>query len=143
MPINWRRTFAGLQIGPSRLNTVRNPRSRRTGATFFIAGWYDGAKRNAKPGDLRLRAAAAASRSIGTPSVSRTSAAPVRDDIARLPCLATGTPHAATTNAVAVETLSVPALSPPVPHTSMALGGALTVVIALRIARAAPAISGT
>jgi hypothetical protein len=42
------------------------------------------------------------------PRASSTSAAPVRDDIARLPCLATGTPQAAITNETAVEILSVP-----------------------------------
>ena len=51
-----------------------------------------------------------------TPSASSTSAVPVREDMLRLPCLATGTPQAATTNAAAVETLSVPWPSPPVPH---------------------------
>ena len=80
---------------------------------------------------------------IGTPRYSSTSAAPVRDDIARLPCLATGTPQATTTKAAAVETFSVPAPSPPVPQTSIAPAGASTVVMAWRMARAAPVISAT
>ena len=46
------------------------------------------------------------------------------EDMERLPCLATGTPHAATTKETAVEILSVPSPSPPVPHRSIALGGA-------------------
>ena len=38
----------------------------------------------------------------------------------RLPCLATGTPAAATTKAAVVETLKVPEPSPPVPQVSTA-----------------------
>ena len=37
-------------------------------------------------------------------------------DTARLPCLATGTPQAATTNAAAVEICRCRGASPPVPH---------------------------
>jgi hypothetical protein len=40
-----------------------------------------------------------------TPSAASTSAAPEREDAARLPCLATGTPQAATISAAAVEML--------------------------------------
>ena len=50
----------------------------------------------------------AGSRSIFTPSASSMSAAPLLDDMERLPCLATGTPAAATTKDTAVEILSVP-----------------------------------
>ena len=46
-------------------------------------------------------------------------AAPALLLAARLPCLATGTPQAATTRLTAVETLSVWCPSPPVPQTSM------------------------
>ncbi len=53
-----------------------------------------------------------------TPSDSSTSAEPVRLETARLPCLATATPHEATTIATVVEMLIVPALSPPVPQVS-------------------------
>ena len=73
----------------------------------------------------RQRSACAGARSTRTPSCSSTSAAPLFDDMLRLPCLATGTPQAATTKATAVETFSVPSPSPPVPQTSMAPGGAL------------------
>ena len=38
---------AGFVSGPSRLNTVRIPSSRRTGAACFMAGWWRGA--NMKP----------------------------------------------------------------------------------------------
>ena len=58
-----------------------------------------------------------------TPSAVRMSAEPAFDDSARLPCLATGTPQAATTSAAAVETLKVPDASPPVPQVSIASAG--------------------
>ena len=53
-----------------------------------------------------------------TPSASNRSALPQRLETDRLPCLATRTPHAATTSAATVETLNVWARSPPVPHVS-------------------------
>src|SRR3954469_12188281 len=81
--------------------------------------------------------------SILTPSADNTSAAPERDDNARLPCLATGTPQPATMNAAQVETLTEPEPSPPVPTTSMASAGALTRSILARIADTAPVISST
>src|SRR5215469_4428883 len=88
-----------------------------------------------------------ASRSSGTstltPSAASTSAPPVRDDSARLPCFATGTSQPATTKVTAVEMLRVPAASPPVPQTSIASSGAATAVIRARMARTAPVISGT
>ena len=81
--------------------------------------------------------------SILTPSEESTSAAPERDDSARLPCLATGTPAPATMNEAQVETLTEPEPSPPVPTTSTALAGALTRSILARIADTAPVISST
>ena len=53
------------------------------------------------------------------PNASNTSAEPTRLDAERLPCLATGMPAAAATNATAVEILNVPAPSPPVPQVSI------------------------
>ena len=53
-----------------------------------------------------------------TPSASNRSALPQRLETERLPCLATRTPHAASTSAATVETLNVCARSPPVPHVS-------------------------
>ena len=73
----------------------------------------------------------------------RASAAPDFDDRLRLPCLATGTPAPATTNAVAVEMFSVPLPSPPVPTMSIASCGAVMRFIRARMARAAAAISST
>src|SRR5471030_879289 len=81
--------------------------------------------------------------SILTPSEDSTSAAPARDDSARLPCLATGTPAPATMNAAQVETLTEPEPSPPVPTTSTASAGARTRSILARIAETAPVISST
>jgi len=37
-PTTWRLTPAGLEMGPSRLNTVRMPSSPRIGAQCFMAG---------------------------------------------------------------------------------------------------------
>src|SRR3979490_943122 len=81
--------------------------------------------------------------SILTPSEDNTSAAPEREDSARLPCLATGTPEPATMNAAQVETLTEPEPSPPVPTTSTASIGALTRSILARMAVTAPVISST
>src|SRR4051812_40739221 len=82
-------------------------------------------------------------RSILTPSAAKTSAAPERDDSARLPCLATGTPTPATMKAAQVDTLTEPEPSPPVPTTSTASAGASTRSILARIAVTAPVISST
>lgn len=53
-----------------------------------------------------------------TPSASRVSAPPESDDAARLPCLTTGIPAAATTIAAIVDKFTVLTPSPPVPTTS-------------------------
>ncbi|BBX08532.1 hypothetical protein MAIC_33350 [Mycolicibacterium aichiense] len=53
-----------------------------------------------------------------TPSASSMSAPPLFDDAARLPCLTTGTPAAATTIAAIVDRFTVLARSPPVPTMS-------------------------
>src|SRR6185312_470103 len=82
-------------------------------------------------------------RSSLTPSEASTSAAPEREDNARLPCLATGTPAPATMKEAQVETLTEPEPSPPVPTTSTASAGALTRSILARIAETAPVISST
>ncbi|MGX1387861.1 hypothetical protein AB7M66_008992 [Bradyrhizobium japonicum] len=82
-------------------------------------------------------------RSIFTPSDASTSAAPERDDSARLPCLATGRPVPETMKDAQVETLTEPEPSPPVPTMSTASAGASTVSILERIAETAPVISST
>src|SRR5215471_19485970 len=95
------------------------------------------------PASLTQRPTCSGLMSILTPREDKTSAAPERDDSARLPCLATGTPAPATMNAAQVETLTEPEPSPPVPTMSMASRGALTRSILARIADTAPVISST
>ena len=93
------------------------------------------------PRSARLRSALSKATARSRPSASSVSAAPALLEAARLPCLATGTPQAATTMATAVETLRLWLPSPPVPQTSIAPGGAVTGFIRIRIASAAAAIS--
>src|ERR1700719_510053 len=81
--------------------------------------------------------------SILTPSEDTPSAAPERDESARLQALAPGPPAPATMNEAQVDTLTEPEPSPPVPTTSTALAGALTRSILARIAETAPVISST
>ena len=95
------------------------------------------------PASLMQRLTPSGVNSMLTPSAPSTSAAPERDDSARLPCLATGTPAPATMKAAQVEMLNEPEASPPVPTTSMASAGALTRSIFSRIAVTAPVISST
>ena len=59
-----------------------------------------------------------ASRSMGTPRASSTSAAPQSEVTARLPCLATLAPAAAATSAAPQEILKVCGPPPPVPTQS-------------------------
>ena len=116
------------------------------------------------PTSSRHCAIKAGESSMLTPNASITSAAPhlVVMPCAptfgvelRLPCLATRTPAPATTNAVTVEMLNVPAASPPVPQvstrasrpvplaSSTELLRTLIGVAAARIASAKPTISST
>jgi hypothetical protein len=95
------------------------------------------------PASLTQRPTCSGLMSILTPSADNTSAAPERDDSARLPCLATGTPAPATMKEAQVETLTEPEPSPPVPTTSTASAGAVTRSILARIADTAPVISST
>src|SRR6202000_2958249 len=95
------------------------------------------------PASLTQRPTCSGLRSILTPSEANTSAAPERDDSARLPCLATGTPVPATMKDAQVETLTEPEPSPPVPTMSTASSGAVTRSILPRIAETAPVISST
>ena len=109
---------AGFVSGPSRLNAVRIPISRRVGRRVLHRRME---RRREEERDVRVvqrplhdRGGAA----TFTPSCSNTSALPQRLDTDRLPCFATFTPHAATTIAAADEMLNVPDRSPPVPHVS-------------------------
>ena len=96
-PISWRRTRPGLAIGPSRLNTVGMPISRRDGAAKRNAGWKRGAKQKPMPASSTQRRTPSGDSSRTTPSASSTSAVPHSDDAPRAPCLHTGTPAPATT----------------------------------------------
>ncbi len=96
------------------------------------------------PSSARQRWRIGASASIAIPSSTRTSALPELPDAERLPCLATGTPQAATTIAVAVDTLTVAAPSPPVPQVSRSPAGGVSRpqgAIRARTASTAPASS--
>ena len=109
---------AGLVSGPRMLKIVRTPSSRRTGATFFIAGWWLGANMKPMPVSWMHCATACGESVIGTPSASSTSALPDLLETLRPPCLLTRAPAAAATNIVQVEMLKVCEPSPPVPTMS-------------------------
>src|SRR5512137_1155683 len=80
--------------------------------------------------------------SMLTPIVSSTSALPQLLETARLPCLATVRPAAATTKAAVVEMLKVLRPSPPVPQVSTMTGERASIRVALRrMTRAAPVTS--
>ena len=132
---------AGLVRGPKILNTVRMPSSLRMGPTYFMEVWYFWAKKKQMPIFFRSSTHFSGDKSKFTPSASRQSAVPQREEAARLPCLATFTPEAAMTRAEVVEMLKLWALSPPVPtisSTSMSWG---TFRAWSRMAAAQPAIS--
>ena len=63
---------------------------------------------NPMPASAMQRAIASGASSIRTPRADSTSAAPERDESARLPCFATGTPAPATMKAAHVEILKEP-----------------------------------
>ncbi|MNP45387.1 hypothetical protein D3C76_1393090 [compost metagenome] len=77
------------------------------------------------------------------PAASSRSALPLLPETARLPCLATVQPAAATTKAEAVDTLKILAPSPPVPTTSTTPSRVLssTLSASSRITDTAPTIS--
>ena len=114
----------GFSSGPRKLKIVLWPRSAqslRAGMMCRKAGWYFGAKKKAKPCSRRDRAASSGPRSNASPSASITSALPVGEVLARLPCLATRTPAAAAMIATVVEMLKVLRRSP---HHVQDFGGA-------------------
>src|SRR5215467_14375257 len=119
------------------------PSSLLTFATWRMAAWWAGANMKPRPQASMQRAMVSGAHSILTPSAVSTSAEPERDEIERLPCLATGTPAPATTKAAQVEMLYVPLASPPVPQVSIDPSGARTGMARALSARAAPAISST
>ena len=91
-PITWRRTRPGLAIGPSRLNTVGMPISRRDGAAKRKAGWNRGAKQNPMPASSTQRRTPVRGQfdghtelleHVGRPALRRCAAGPVLADRAR------------------------------------------------------------
>ena len=106
-----------------------------------MAPWCAGANRKQMPASSRALSWRSGPASMATPSSDRTSAAPERDESARLPCLATFRPPPAATNPTAVEMLSVCWPSPPVPQTSIVGKGGSIWTAARRIARAHAVIS--
>ena len=96
----------GLESGPKILNTVRMPSCFLTGPTYFMAGLKCGANINPIPTVSTHFSTTAGSAEIFTPSASNTSPAPLLEEMERLPCFATGSPAAATTNADVVEILN-------------------------------------
>ena len=132
---------AGFVNGPSMLNTVRIPISRRTGPAWRMAGWKAWANMKPMPLSLMHRSTPSGESSILTPSSSSTSALPQVPEAARLPCLATLSPAPAATNAAAVEMLNVFSPSPPVPTESTNIPSTLTRRENSRMTVAMPAIS--
>ena len=80
---------AGLVRGPSRLNTVRTPISRRGPMACFMAAWNFGANRKPTPISFTHRATCSGVSSSETPAASSTSALPDLLETERLPCFAT------------------------------------------------------
>ena len=86
-PIRMLGAPAGLVSGPRMLKIVRTPSSLRTGATFFIAGWWLGANMKPMPvSAMHFAMSAGSSGRLITPSASSTSALPDFDETLRLPC---------------------------------------------------------
>ena len=121
-PTICRFTPAGLESGPSKLKIVRVASSTRADVLHRRM-----MRRREHEADAGLGHAAAdlIGREVDLDAEeASTSAAPEREDSARLPCLATGTPAPATMKDAQVETLTEPEPSPPVPTTSTASAGA-------------------
>src|SRR5436190_8654398 len=129
---------AGFDSGPRKLNTVGIPISFRGPPACAIAAWNTGANMNPMPASRRHLDTPSESSATFTPSASKRSADPHRDDAARLPCLATTAPAPAATIAAIVDTLIVPARSPPVPHVSTTGPGTSTPGASSSIAEASP-----
>ena len=121
-----------LVAGPARVRQRAEKIERRGDAELATSrdyvthgGVVAGGETETDPDLFDALATDAGGRAISTPSASRTSADPVREEAARPPCLHTGTPAPATIRAAIVETLIVPARSPPVPQVSTSLPGQL------------------
>ena len=122
-PIAWAWGRAGLASGPSRLNDVAIPSSRRGTAACRRAGWKAAAKQKVMPASVATAATRSAGRSSRMPSASSTSAEPAIEEADRLPCLTTRAPAPAATSAAMVEMFTDIERSPPVPTTSRSRPG--------------------
>ena len=69
-PTTWRRTPAGLAIGPRKLNAVGIPSSLRAGPAWRIEAWKRGARAKPKPVSATDAATPSGPRSIAMPSAS-------------------------------------------------------------------------
>ena len=97
---------------------MRTPISLRAGAAWRAAACAALAKKKPIPISRIALPKCSTGKSIRTPSASITSAEPLPECDARLPCFATRAPAAAATMAAAVEILNVANPLPPVPHVS-------------------------
>ncbi len=140
-PIAWAAGRTGLASGPSTLNVVAMPSSRRGTAACRSAGWKAAAKQNVMPTCSASRATRSGGRSRRIPSASSTSAEPAWLEAERLPCLTTRAPAPAATIAAMVEMLTLMERSPPVPTTSSARPGMASGVATAYIASRRPVTS--
>src|SRR5215211_3163610 len=140
-PRAWWPARAGLVRGPRKLKTVGTPSSRRVTAVWRIAEWNTGAKQKPMSVSARVVATPSGGREMATPSASSRSALPQRPEAARLPCLATRRPAPTATRAARVDTLKVPARSPPVPQVSSSGPGTSRGAAAASMALTRPVIS--
>ncbi len=122
--MSWRFVFAGFKRGPKKLKIVGTPRDLRISLRDFSDSWKNGANKKQRFFSRKFFSISEMSEEIFTPNSEKISAEPDLDEIALLPCLATGTPAAATIKQTAVEIFNVFNLSPPVPQTSIAPAGA-------------------
>ena len=145
-PMTCARAPAGFVSGPQRLKIVRKPSALRSEPHRLHRRMIERREekheaRLAQALDGQFRASV-----MGTPSASKTSAAPHRDVTARLPCLATLAPAAAATSAAPEEILKVSGPPPPVPHVSTSSARSSSVsgtpIARARITSTKPASSG-
>src|SRR4029453_2997917 len=140
-PSAWWPALAGLVRGPRKLKTVGTPSSRRGAAAWRNDGWNTGAKQKPMFTSPMVAATASGGRAMATPRASSRSALPQRPEAARLPCLATRWPAPTATSAARVETLKVPARSPPVPQVSSSGPGTANGAAAASMALTRPVTS--
>src|SRR5574343_868689 len=142
-PIRMLGAPARLVSGPRMLKMVRTPSSLRTGATFFMAGWWLGANMKPMPVCATEAAMRSGERLRLAPSASITSALPDLLLTLRPPCLAVLALAAAATNIEQVEMLKVCEPSPPVPtmSTRCVVSATCTLVENSRMTCAAAVIS--